>query len=129
MGQWFTHQLSHNPAKNKVGLLQQSRYCQLMRDANKVKRLEFAQRVLDSGGTFNVIFSDECSVFLQQFHHTCYRKVDKPAKRKPIPKHPLKVLVWAGISWSGAMKICIFERIMLSDLYCNILEDNDSSHQ
>ena len=110
--------------KEQGWTLQQTRYCQLIREANKVKRLEFAQRVLDSGDTFdNVIFSDECSISLQQFRRTCYRKVDEPAKRKPKPKHPLKVHVWAGISRSGATKICIFEGIMQADLYCNILED------
>ena len=110
--------------KEQGWTLQQTRYCQLIREANKVKRLEFAQRVLDSGDTFeNVIFSDECSISLQQFRRTCDRKVDEPAKRKPKPKHPLKVHVWAGISRSGATKICIFEGIMQADLYCSILED------
>ena len=106
--------------KEQGWTLQQTRYCQLIREANKVKRLEFAQRVLDSGDTFeNVIFSDECSISLQQFRRTCY----EPAKRKPKPKHPLKVNIWAGISRSGATKICIFEGIMQADLYCSILED------
>ena len=110
--------------KEQGWTLQQTRCCQLIREANKVKKLEFAQRILDSGDTFdNVIFSDECSISLQQFHRTCYRKIDEPAKRKPKPKHPLKVHVWAGISRSGATKICIFEGIMQADLYCNILED------
>ena len=41
--------------------LQRTHYCQLIRVANKVKRLEYAQQILDSGNTFhNVIFSDEC---------------------------------------------------------------------
>ena len=110
--------------KEQGWTLQQTRYCQLIREANKVKRLEFAQRILDSGDTFNnVIFLDECSISLQQFRRICYWKVDEPAKRKPKPKHPLKVHVWAGISRSGATKICIFEGIMRADLYCNILED------
>ena len=105
--------------------LQQTRYCQLIRDANKVKRLEYAQRVLETGDTFdNVIFSDECSISLEQFRQTCYRKVGEPAKRKAKPKHPLKVHVWAGISRHGATKICIFEGIMLADLYCDILRSN-----
>ena len=70
--------------------LQRTAYCQLIRDANKIKRLEYARRVLDSGDTFhNVIFSDECSISLQQYRRTCYRKIDEPTKRKPKPKHPL----------------------------------------
>ena len=103
--------------------LQRTAYCQLIRDANKIKRLEYARRVLDSGDTFhNVIFSDECSISLQHYRRTCYRKIDEPTKRKPKPKHPLKVHVWAGISRHGATEICIFEGIMDADLFCNILE-------
>ena len=75
------------------------------------------------GDTFhNVIFSDECSISLQHYRHTCYRKIVEPTKRKLKPKHPLKVHVWAGISRHGATEICIFDGIMDADLFCNILE-------
>ena len=70
----------------------------------------------------NVIFSDECSISLQQYRRTCYRKIDEPTKCKPKPKHPLKVHVWAGISRYGATKICIFDGIMDAELFCSILE-------
>ena len=103
--------------------LQRTAYCQLIRDANKIKRLEYARRVLDSGDTFhNVIFSDECSISLQQYWCTCYRKFDEPMKRTPKPKHRLKVRVWVGISRHGAAEICIFDNIMGADPFCNILE-------
>lgn len=96
----------------------------MIREANKVKRLEYAQRVIDTGDMFhNVIFSDECSISLEQFRRTCYRKVGEPAKRKPRPKHPLKLHVWAGISRHGATNICIFEGVMEAGLYCSILRD------
>ena len=102
---------------------QRTAYCLLIRNANKVKRLEFAQRVLESGDTFhNVIFSDECSISLQSYCRTCFRMADEPTKRKPKPKHPLKVHVWGGISRHGATKICIFDGIMDADLFCNVLE-------
>ena len=108
--------------KQQGWTLQRTRYCQLIRDANKVKRLEFAQRVLETRDTFNnVIFTDKCSISLEQFRRTCYRKVGEPAKRKPKPKHPLKLHVWAGISRHGGTKICIFEGIMAADLYIDIL--------
>ena len=88
-----------------------------------MKRLEYAQKILASGDTFhNVIFSDECSISLEQYRRTCYRKVGEPTKRKPRPKHPLKVHVWAGIGRHGATKICIFDGIMDAELYCSILE-------
>ena len=109
--------------KQQGWTLQRTRYCQLIQDDNKIKRLEYAQRVLESGDTFhNVIFSDECSISLAHYRRTCYRKFDEPTKRKPKPKHPLKVHVWAGISRHGATKICIFDGIMDADLFCNILE-------
>ena len=61
--------------RKKLGwTLQKTAYCQLIRAPNKTKRLEYAQRVLESGDTFyNVIFSDECSVSLQLYCRTCYR--------------------------------------------------------
>ena len=59
--------------KEQGWTLQNTRYCQMIRDANKAKRLEYAQRVLDTGDTFhNVIFSDECSISFQQFRRTNY---------------------------------------------------------
>ena len=109
--------------KKQGWTLQRTAYCQLIRDTNKVKRLEYARQIMENGDSFhNVIFSDECSVSLEQYRRTCYRKVGEPTKRKPKPKHPLKVHVWAGISRHGATKICIFDGIMDAELYCNILE-------
>lgn len=109
--------------KQQGWTLQRTAYCQLIREANKGKRLEHAQRIVESDDTFdNVIFSDECSVSLQQYRRTCYRKVDEPTKRKPKPKHPVKVHVWAGISRHGATKICVFDGIMDTVLFCDILE-------
>ena len=107
--------------------LQRTHYCQLIRVANKVKRLEYAQQILDSGDKFhNVAFSDECSVSLEQYRRTCYRKVDEPLKRTSKPKHPLKLHVWAEISGKGATKVCIFDGKMDLELHCRILE---SIHQ
>ena len=110
--------------RKKLGwTLQKTANCQLIRAPNKTKRLEYARRVLESGDTFdNVIFSDDCSVSLQKYRRTCYRKIDEPMKRKPKPKHPVKVHVWGGISRHGATKICIFDGIMDAALFCNILE-------
>ena len=109
--------------KQQGWTLQWTAYCQLICDANKVKRLEFAQRVLESGDTFNnVIFSDECSISLQAYRRTCFRMVNEPTKWKLKPKHPIEVHVWGGISRSGATKICIFDGIVDADLFCSILE-------
>ena len=108
--------------KQQGWTLQRTAYCQLICDTYKVKRLEYAQCIMESGDTFDVIFSEECSISLVQYWRTCYRKVDELMKRKPKPKHPLKVLVWAGISRHGPTKICIFDGIIDADLFCNILE-------
>ena len=109
--------------KQQGWTLRRTAYCQLIRDANKVKWLEFAQCILESRDTFhNVIFSDECSISLQLYRHTCFRMTEEPTKRKLKLKHPLKVHVWGGISCHGASKICIFDGIMDADLFCNVLE-------
>ena len=49
-------------------MLQQTVYCQLIRNVNKEKRLAFAQ-------IENIISSNESSISLQQYRRTCYRKV------------------------------------------------------
>ena len=47
--------------------------------------MDLAARVRPTN--YNVIFSDECSISMEQYWRTCYRKVGKPTKRKPKPKH------------------------------------------
>ena len=97
-------------------------YCQLIREHNRTKRLEWAQQNL--GGKFeDVIWSDETSVQLEthrRFH--CYKKGQKP-RYKPRPEHPVKVHVWAAISCRGATGVCIFQGIMDTPLYTQILEE------
>ena len=118
----MVHPSTVRRSRNKQGwTLQRTAYCHLIRDAKKVKRLECALQVMESGDTLhNVIFSDERSVSIEQYRRTCYRNVGEPTKRKP--KHPLKVHVWAGISRHRATKICIFDGNMDDELYCNILQ-------
>lgn len=83
--------------KEQGWTLQNTKYYQLIREVNKVKRHEFAQRVIDTeDASENVIFSDKCSIFLQKFRRTCYRKIDEPSKRKPRPKHPLRLHILEG---------------------------------
>ena len=96
-------------------------YCQMIREANKAKRLEWARQNL--GSSFeDVIWTDETSVQLEshrRFH--CYKKGLKP-RYKPRPKHPVKVHVWAGISIRGATGVCIFDGIMDAPMYTRILD-------
>jgi len=98
-----------------------SAYCQLIRNVNKQKRLEWAcANIYD---TFdNAIWSDESSIQLDTHWRFCCRKEGERPRSKPRPKHPIKVHVWAGISKQGATGICIFEGIMDAPLYCEILQ-------
>ena len=97
-------------------------YCQLVRAANREKRLRWAQEHI--GASFNdVIWTDETSVQLETHRRFCCRKRGQKPRYKPRPKHPVKVHVWAGISWNGATKVCIFEGIMDAELYCQIILD------
>ena len=97
-----------------------SAYCQLIRNVNKQKRLEWARANIYD--TFNnVIWSNESSIQLDTHRRFCCRKGERPCS-KPRPKHPIKVHVWAGIIKKGATGICIFEGIMDAPLYCEILQ-------
>ena len=63
-----------------------SAYCQLIRDVNKQKQLEFARN--HRNDTFdNVIFTDECSVQLESHRRHCCRKQGEPPKNKPRLRH------------------------------------------
>ncbi|KAJ8034171.1 hypothetical protein HOLleu_20897 [Holothuria leucospilota] len=81
-----------------------TKYCQLIRKPNMRKRLVFAPNCLSTNETFErVIFSDECSIELNQHALLTFRKEGDTSRRKlkPKAKHPVKVHVWAGISTEG----------------------------
>ena len=61
-----------------------SAYCQIVRDANKVKHLNYAQANRDYN--FNdVIFTDECSVQLETHRRfSCHRRGEQP---RPKPRY------------------------------------------
>ena len=103
-----------------------SAYCQLIRSANKEKRLQWAERYVAEAedGFEDVIWTDECSIQMESHRRFCCRKRGEPAKNKPRPKHPVKVHVWDGISVRGPTPICIFEGTMDADLYLDILQQN-----
>lgn len=111
-------------ARQKLGWTSRAtRYCQMIRQPNKVKRVEFCQQLLESGDTFeDVIFTDEAMVQLTSHVRRSYHQVGMPRKYKPKPKHPIKVYVWGGISRKGATSVIIFTQTMDADLYVNILQ-------
>ena len=71
----------------------------------------------------NVLWTDECTVQLENHRRFCCRKKGQKPKPKPKPKHPTKVHVWAGISKRGRSKICVFDGIMDRYLFKEILEE------
>ena len=119
--------VSINTVKREKRLLgwvaSRPKYCQMIRELNKEKRLNWCIEMLQSNEKFkNVIFSDECSVQLDNHGTLCFRKRGEPRKLKPKPKHPIKVHIWAGISTKGATPICIFTGTMKAKDYCMILD-------
>ena len=62
-----------------------SAYCQLIREANKIKRFDWAQQYLDEAedGFENVIFSDESSIQLETHKRFCFRKKGSAPRSKP----------------------------------------------
>ena len=74
-----------------------TRYCQLIRQQNKEKRVDFCQRMLETGENFeNIIFSDETMIQLAPSIRKIFHHKSEPRKFRPKPKHPVKVYVWGG---------------------------------
>ena len=63
-------------ARRKLGWKhEKSRYCQFIRDQNKMKRLVFCLKAMKDKDCFeDVIFSDETSAEIQQFTKYCFKK-------------------------------------------------------
>ena len=101
------------------------KYCQVIREPNRVARLAFSERCVEAAETFDdVIFTDESSIWIERHSRICFRKEGMAAKLKPKVKHPYKVHVWAGISKRGATPIVLFTGIMKSEFYVeSILRD------
>ena len=98
-------------------------YCQLLRNANKVKRKAWCQKQLDNSEQFHdVIFTDECTVQLDHHGRLCFRKKKEPRVLKQRPKHPPKVHIWGGISMRGATRLVMFTGNMNAIRYGKIIE-------
>ncbi len=72
-----------------------SAYCQLIRQANEIKCLQWAQAnvhdIFD-----NVIWGDETTVQLENHRRFCYRKDKEKPRPKPRPKHPIRTRYMSG---------------------------------
>lgn len=94
------------------------KYCQMVRETNRIARLAFAGECLETRETFDdVIFTDESTIWLGQHGKICFTKAGRPPKLKPKAKHPFKAHVWAGISKRGATPVLIFTGIMRKEFY------------
>ena len=99
------------------------KYCQLIRQVNKEKRLAWCKEMLDTDENFDdVIWTDECSFKLEFHSLRCYRKAGERKKLKPRPKHPLKVHLWGGISKHGTTPIVIFTGKLVATRLVKIFE-------
>ena len=88
-------------------------YCQLIREANKAKRVVWCKQQLDDREQFDdIVFTDKCTVQLDNHGRLCFRRRRQLRALKQRPKHPAKVHIWGGISSCGAMQIVIFSGIM-----------------
>ena len=80
-------------ARERLGWVSTTpKYCQLIREVNKDKRLKWCVELNGIYNFDNVIWSDESSVQLQGHSQRCYRKRGQPKKLKPKPKHHLKYM-------------------------------------
>ena len=100
-----------------------SKYCQLIRNENKLKRLHFALLHQDMEFLEKCVFTDECTIQLDTHKKRSYRKEGQRPKLKPKPKHPIKLQIWGGISVNGSPMLMIFDGIMDKFLYVDILRN------
>lgn len=98
-----------------------SAYCQMIREANRIKRLEWAIKHINDPFE-DVIWTDETTIQLETHKRYCCRKLGEKPRCKPRAKHPAKVHIWAGISWNGRTKLCVFKGIMTAEVYVGILQ-------
>ncbi len=85
-----------------------SAYCQMIRDVNNEKRLEWARENREDDFS-DCIYSDETTVQIETHRLFWCTKSGLKPRYQPRPKHPTKVHVWAAISKKGRSGICIFE--------------------
>ena len=129
-----------------------TRHGQLIRHINKAARISFCMRMVERRETFdNAIFTDECTIFVEGDWLAAgfyLRRQEDPAKKRPRPKHPNKVHVWAGICRQGQTRLKIFhgmrkefftDEILRNHLVpfileaypdgnCKLVQDNDPKH-
>ena len=95
------------------------RYCQLISDVNKEKRLSWCEQI--DMMTILTMLSLQMNV-VSNFNNiveNAFEKKGQQKKFKPVPKHTLKVHMWGGISARG---IGIFTRKLCATKLFKIFE-------
>jgi len=101
------------------------RYAQMIREPNKIKRVEFCKNLISVDEHFNdIVFTDECTVQLHDNKIVVYRLKDSAAPPIPLPKHAFKVHVWGGISHRGSTRLLIFDGILKSNFFVEEILQN-----
>ncbi|KHJ84368.1 hypothetical protein OESDEN_15921 [Oesophagostomum dentatum] len=113
--------------RRNIGLRRNStKYCHMIRDVNKEKRVEFCMRMIENHEDFaDCIFTDESIVQIGNSVKHCFNfPGDYYARLRSRAKHSVKLHLWGGISRRGATELAVFPgRIRIdSQNYCKILE-------
>ena len=104
-----------------------SKYCQLVRTANKEKRLQWVIENLpeiEASGFDNVILTDEASVQLESQRRHSYRKKGRASCFETTPKASYKGPCVGWHQQKGPTPIVIFEGKMNASLYIEVLLQN-----
>ena len=85
-------------ARKKLGWIKSGpKYCQLVKEKNRIARLNFCLEASRTNDNFaNVIFTDECSVWMETHTKICFRRIGELPKQKPKVKHPYKIHACLG---------------------------------
>lgn len=90
---------------------------------NKKKRLLWCKEQIRVKEKFtDVVFTDECTVQLENHSRLCFRKRLQPRQLKQRAKHPVKIHIWGGISSKGATNIIMFTGVINAERLETVLE-------
>lgn len=100
---------------------------QLISKKNKLLRQSWCLDASNNKEDFrNDNFVDECAVNMSSSGRLFFlqpgSKIQKICAPRPKPRHAYKVHLWAGISYRGRTSICIFNGVMDSVVYQDILD-------
>ena len=110
--------------RRKLGwVAKHTRYCAMITERNKEKRVEWCQEQLQAGDLrfINVVWTDECTAQLESHRRVTYHQIGEAAQLKMRPKHPPKIHIWGGISAIGATNVVLFSGIMNATRYTDII--------